>query len=456
MRETAPALLAGQASPPAMPRAGGASLGKNFVWTCAANVAYGVSQLGMLVALAKLGSAENVGQLALGLAISTPVIMFTNLHLREVQATDAGGEYAFGDYRRLRLIGCGIAIATVALAAFGTAYPPATAWAVLWVGVGRAVDALGDIYYGLLQQNERMDRIGKSSLLKAPVSCLAMAVVFRATESVAWGAAAAAMVSAAVLLCYDMRAPQALRRAAAPSARLSAEDERGGSAGQLWALARSALPLGVVMALVSLNANLPRYFIERHLGQVGLGHFAAMAQLMAAGNMVVTALAQSGSARLARHHARRERIAFITLLVKLMGVATLLGGAGVLVAAVAGPDLLVLLYRREFARNADVLVWLMVAAGVSYLAAVLGSGMTVARYFRAQVPLFAVTALTTAAASAWLVPEKGLVGGAIAVLLGILVQTAGGGAILTHALRGEPNDGWRWTSGGEKSRRWVR
>lgn len=129
---------------------------------------YGVSQFGMLVLIAKLGTAEKVGQFALGLAIATPIIMFTNMHLREVQATDATGAFAFTDYLRLRLVGVSVAVVTVAVFAFGGSHALDTAPAILWVGVGRATDAVGDVYHGLLQQHERMDRIAKSGLLKAP------------------------------------------------------------------------------------------------------------------------------------------------------------------------------------------------------------------------------------------------------------------------------------------------
>jgi O-antigen/teichoic acid export membrane protein len=42
------------------------------------------------------------------------------------------------------------------------------------------------------------------------------------------------------------------------------------------------LPLGVVAALVLLNTNIPRYFIERYLGEWELGIFAALAYIMVA------------------------------------------------------------------------------------------------------------------------------------------------------------------------------
>ena len=57
----------------------------------------------MTIVLAKLGSPEQVGQFALGLAIAAPVFMFATLRLRDVQATDAKQEYQFGDYFALRL-----------------------------------------------------------------------------------------------------------------------------------------------------------------------------------------------------------------------------------------------------------------------------------------------------------------------------------------------------------------
>ena len=76
----------------------GLSLRKNFTWTLAGNVVYAGCQWGMLVVLAKLGTPEMLGQFALALAITAPVMMFAYLGLRNVLATDARSEYLFGHY----------------------------------------------------------------------------------------------------------------------------------------------------------------------------------------------------------------------------------------------------------------------------------------------------------------------------------------------------------------------
>jgi hypothetical protein len=73
----------------------------------------------MIVALARLGSSFMVGQFSLGLAIATPVMMFTNLHLRAVQATDARRFYYFAEYLHLRILMTSAAMVAARIVGFG-------------------------------------------------------------------------------------------------------------------------------------------------------------------------------------------------------------------------------------------------------------------------------------------------------------------------------------------------
>ena len=103
---------------------------------------------------------------------------------------------------------------------------------------------------------------------------------------------------------------------------------------------------------------------------------------------MVGALGQSAFPRLARYYAEGSVRAFRRLLVKLVGLGAGLGIVGLLVALVAGRSILTLLYKPEYAEHADLFAWLMTAAAVSYVASLMGYGITAARYFRAQLPLF--------------------------------------------------------------------
>jgi hypothetical protein len=115
--------------------------------------------------------------------------------------------------------------------------------------------------------------------------------------------------------------------------------------------------LGFVSLLDSLNVNIPRYLIERRLGEAALGYYAAMAYIVVAGNMVVAALTQSAAPRLARYYVTRP-LAFKRLLWRLLTLGAAMGGAGVLLAVTLGRPLLALLYRPDYA-DTPMSVWLM-------------------------------------------------------------------------------------------------
>jgi O-antigen/teichoic acid export membrane protein len=372
-----------------------------------------------LIVIAKLGNAEMLGQFALGLAITAPVLLLASLALRPIQATDAKSDLLFGDYVGLRLLTNGLALVAVAWIVLAAGYRQETALVILAVGAAKAIEAASDVFFGLLQRHERMDYISKSQLLKGPLSLAAMVLSIYWTGSILWGVISLASCWMIMLFGYDI--PN--------GAKVLRTSGRGGLRPRwhLPALRRLvwlALPLGCTTMFVSISAAIPRYYIERYWGERELGIFAAMAYLMVAGSMVVNAVGQSASPRLAQYYAQRQAAAFWALVLKLMGIAALIAVGGIAMAVWFGPEVLALLYRPEYAQHAEVLVWVMVAAGISYIASCLGYGITATRAFgRLLLPYLGVAALTLAAA-AWLIPSRGLIGGAWTLCLTAVASCA--------------------------------
>jgi len=412
-RRTAAELPPGGAGPQP---AGSLSLRANFSWTLIGNIVYTGCQWGILVVLAKLGSPETVGQFVLGLAVVSPVMMFANLQLRALLATDARGDFQFRDYVSLRL--ATTALALIVIAVVSLAYRIELLLVILGIGIAKAVESLSDILFGLLQQRERMDLIGRSMMLKGVCSTGVVAVLFYATRSVACAAAGVAAVWACILAFYDLRCARRLSNArnsppAVPGPRRATRDLR-----KLRSLCVLGLPLGLVMLLISLNTNVPRYFLQYHFGEWELGIFAALSYIMTAGWQVSNALGQSASPRLAKHHAEGNRAAFGRLLATHVKVSLVLGAAGVLAAVFAGREILALLYRPDYAEYQGAFVILMLGGALSYLASAFGYAATASRRIRFQ-PLAILVVLALTAVSCWVwVPRGGLWGSACAVLVG--------------------------------------
>lgn len=405
------------------------SLRANFAWTLVGTAVYAGAQWGMTIVLAKLGSKQMVGQYALGLAIGAPIVMLTNLQLRNIQATDARDEYAFRDYFTLRMLATVCALVVIGVIALLGARGPTVTLVILLIGLAKCVESISDVVWGLWQKLERLDLTALSMMIKGPASLVAMWLAMRATHDVVWATAALFATWTAVTLGFDF--------------------------GNLWRLARRelwggglltparlrmarrlalvSLPLGIVGMLDSLTVNVPRYFVAHQLGDAALGEFAAMAYITVFGSMIVAALAQSASPRLARHYVTDIR-AFTQLLLKLLAFGAAIGVVGLLLVAGFGRQVLSIIYRPDYATHTTAFFWLMVAAGLTYAAKFLIISMIAARQFRAQTPLYALMLLVIALLCSWWVPTHGLLGAAYALCVGTLLLLVGAAYINARAI----------------------
>jgi O-antigen/teichoic acid export membrane protein len=301
------------------------------------------------------------------------------------------------------------------------------------VGLAKGFESVSDIAYGSLQHQERMDRISISMMLRGAIAIAALWAGVYFTGSVFLGAVGMAAGWCAVLVLFDLpgvpRDPAESSTIRSMLRRQSRLEWR-----RLSRLAIVAAPLGVVMMLLSLNVNVPRYVIQHNFGEGSLGIFAAVAYLMVAGTTVVGALGQSASPRLADYYARGDVTRFRILMGKLIAIAAALGAAGILVAVTAGRPLLRFLFRPDYAASSDVLTWMMAAAALSYVGSFLGYGLTAARRFTVQAPLIGVVTVVTAAASVLLIPGHGLIGAAWATMLGSTAQMIGCALVLRHTM----------------------
>ena len=284
-----------------------------------------------------------------------------------------------------------------------------------------------------------MDRIAISLMIKGPLSLLMLGIGTWLTGNILGGTIGLAVIWAVVLIFYDIPNGAAILRASVQIEQVTPDRNRvlqpRFNATDLRSLVGLSLPLGLVMMLISLNVNIPRYFIEHHLGDRELGIFSALSYLMVAGNIVVSALGQSASPRLAQYYAAGKSKDFQNLIVKTVLVGALLGGVSVFVAAIAGQQILTILHRPEYAERGYLFLLLMIAGGISYVASFLGYGMTAAQYFRVQMPLFTVATGISALTCFWLIPSQGLVGAAIASIVSAIVQAIFSLGVIVYAVR---------------------
>ena len=391
------------------------SLRANFSWTFLGNVIYSASQWGILISIARFGSPDMLGQFGLALAITAPIIMLTNLHLRSIQATDAKKGYSFSHYLTLRLITIIIAQVIIVFIVLNAHYDPYLSTLIILIGISKGVESVTDIYYGLMQQQERMDRIAKSMIIKGILSLLFAIIALIATNDILFLSIALICSWSIILLIYDIKGTQFVNLN--KKKYLSQQN-----ISYLLQLTKLSFPLGIVMMLLSLNTNIPRYFIEYYLGESELGIFIAMFYLIIVGNTIVNALGQAALPRMAKYIGSANIRAYWRLLLSLNLIGITLGFISILVAIIAGKWILTLVYGVEYAAHSDVFVWIMVAGALTYISSFLGYGMTALRQFREQAVVNILFTAVILIASILLIPDYKLQGAVYAVCLLYLFQ----------------------------------
>lgn len=385
------------------------ALGRDFARLVFGHVSYMICQGVMFVLLARLCSVVAVGQFALALAMTTPIVLFSNLGLRRVLATDATSRFHFSEYLGLRLLSGVAALMAITLLASLGGFPGPELRVIVAMGVAKLVESVIDIVHGYFQKQRRLDFIATSIHLRGPLSLVALAIGLLLGGTAFWGIVAMGTGWLLVLALYDW--PRLILLVQTD------QDETPGAArpkfvsGRHWMeLSKLAAPLGFVALLGSLRASIPNLAIEHALGVGMLGIFTVLAYFHAASNRVVTQLGEAAIPRLARYFALGEGQTFTRTLVWMLTASLAVSALGIGIAVVAGEQLLEFLYGPLYAGYSDILILLMAVVVVANLQTLLEIALTAARQFRVQPFLYGASALLLLALCIALVPNYGLRG----------------------------------------------
>jgi O-antigen/teichoic acid export membrane protein len=403
-------------------------IGRKFSRALLGHAIYALCSWLILIVLARLGNAASVGRFALALAVATPILLFANLYLSAVQATDTTRNHPFSRYLALRLLTSAGALTLIVAIAVLCRFPPETALLIGIVGLAKAFDAVADIFLGLFQQRERLDLMATTLLINGVLSLTALFSAMAVTQDIhiaALGFAAGSLGAAGWAWIHGAR----LLRA------------KGESVWGVWRpnavreLALQALPLGFTSLRMTLYLSIPRYFIPYVLGDDALGIFATLTTLSLGAGVVVTALCNSTAVQLSHNWAFGDIRCFLRATRRLCVMSVAIGTTQVIGTLFFGKLLLTVLLPPEYAVRTDLLLWLTLIATLLFLVAALESALIAARAAASQIQIHIISSTVLFLSCAGLIPRFGLIGAAWAMGIGTAVALIGNYLALRRSCR---------------------
>lgn len=383
----APRLLARLASP----------LVRDAAWSLVGEGVYAAGLLVTAIVLARLGPPEALGQYTLGLAIATPVILLTNLHLRPAYVVDQAGRFA--DYLGLRRATIPLALAlTFAVALLG-GHDGRTLAMVLAVGGLRAWESLSDILLAPAQRAHDLAAVGRSRALRGLATAAGVGVGLWVTGDALVGMALALVLLGALSLGPDARAARHHARGSTSAA--TPARTRGSLVRRTW-------PIGLAAALLAGGAQVPAYVLEETHDVIVLGQLGVVTSVAYVAQLLNVGLGNAAIPRLAAH--RRQGLGIARLLARLLLLVAACDGLLVLGVLVLGGTYLRVAFGEAHAGLGPELVLAAAAAGVAGVANMLSQALTALERFGQQLWINAVSLVASVALALWLVPGGGLRG----------------------------------------------
>jgi len=421
------------------------SLKKNVVYAVVAMGLFTAGKFGVVALMAKFANVEILGQFTYAMALSGPVVLFLAFQARTAYVADAAGEFSFGTYQVLRLIGMGIA-AVVLLGIIGWRFTIERnfAFTVILIGVcaGRIVQTAGEVIWGVYQKRERMDLMMWSHALRGAAMVLPFAALLpvyyllvvrgglpagRLAEGTAWACVLYAVGWWAVTWFFDRRYVRGY-----PDVDHSWQWEA------VARLAKQAFPLGLIMLIINLCENVPRWIMEAQpLGKQALGYYGALTNITVATSLVMVQALQATGHRLARY-SQTSIPAFLRLTGKLTVLAVVMGGGLLVGMLLFGKLFLRICYTQEYVQYYPQFLVLVIAECLTLFSNVFGTATTFMRRFWVQVPVQLIVFLVTLGCAMKLIPADPVRGGAYTVLWRAVTQSAlyfvvlVGGVIVRH------------------------
>ena len=338
----------------------GASFRLNSIWMLGGNALYALAQFLITVVIVRLGDVEQLGIFSLAVAITAPVMLFSNMGLRVLWVSDVRELYEYQRLKALRFVSSVFGVALCfALSVYYGEWLVSTV--ILLIAISKAFENQSDIIYAHYHRVRKQNVISESLLLRSFSGLIAFSIGM--------------YLNGLVLACTLYTMAWALVYFALDRVRLSKDysELRGIEFSRLWPVVLVGVPLAASFSLINLNLNIPRFIIEREMGVYYLGVFSAIYFFVQMGSVVVNSIGQVLLRDLAELYSKGDAIGHLTVVGRVLGfvlVFSLIGTAG---SYWLGEKVLDLIYGDSISQYAELLVLAFMLSPFQYAVSVMNN-----------------------------------------------------------------------------------
>lgn len=207
----------------------------------------------------------NSGLLTLAMSVTNIFYAIASFSLRTYQVSDINNKYKDTIYVQVRAFTAGLAFLLCGIYSI-VLYRDERFWGIMLYMIFRVIEAFVDILQGFEQRVMRMDLAGKSMAVRGIGNVIVFAAIIVLTDSFNLAVLGMVIVSAVVMLVYDIRYSSQIAQLSGKIEPATVKD-----------IFMECLPMGIASALNTSIISIPRTLLDMIDGQEVLGIYGALA-----------------------------------------------------------------------------------------------------------------------------------------------------------------------------------
>jgi|GEM_PF-4794807 len=393
---------------------------KNLLVVTLGNGSFALFQALNIFVLARLGGAEVVGIYSFCLAFINPVILLTNVGLRNVVIANGFDKYSFQDYKKARTYLNAVAILIILFYSAFSGEELYLLGVIVFLTIAKVAESKSDLTYGFMQSFGLYSHFAFSLAARGFLGFLALAGGLFFTNNLLCSSFLYALIWGGCYLFID----KYWLRSSVNNVAASCLSRNVTGWSSTKAIVLTSMPLGFVNMLISLSVSIPRLVLEGVVGLEELGVFASFFMLLQFGSLVVSSLGQVAIPQLAKHSRDREWQGFLKVYLQSSFVAFLLGSASLFFVYLFSEGISNFIFGSDYVIYKSLLVAIFLVAPFQYLNNISGYALVAAKKNKLLLAMHCFSVFNISLLSWVLIGRYGLVGAAYGVWINSAVLSA--------------------------------
>lgn len=384
---------------------------KSFLWNTLGTSLNAFNSLFFMIAVTRINGVDNAGIFTIAFSTACIIYIIGLYSGRIYQVTEPNKKITNKDYIANKVITTLSMIVIVILFCIIKGYTLFKTVIFILLTSYKAMEAFADVFYGILQKNDELDKVGKSLFFKSIISIILFVLIDILTKNMIISISVMLIINILILLFYDIR-----------NSKKYIEKTSNINKEHVFKIFKFGFFTFAISFLGMYILNAPKYAIDNFLQDNYQTIFGIIVMPATVIGLVAQFLIHPYLNNILKLYENRDKKGLNNIILKLIIAIVIIGMISSLLAYFLGPEVLGLVYSIDLTTYRVQLLLIIVASTLYTIGVIYSSILTTIRDTFSQFIIYIILSLFALITSNILTKESEINGAVISYFAIMMLQ----------------------------------